>query len=215
MAVFRGEKTHDYTVMANHHLRDISLSLKAKGLLSLMLSLPDDWSYTMQGLSAICKDGIDGINSAIHELEQRRYVTRRRIRNDKGQLTVTEYTIWEAPQNIDSPEQPHMQEMRETPILESPKREKPILEKPTLGNPKQASSFVPQRDGRSFCSPPTPPCRRFTHDYWKSICRTRCSPCAAMRGKPWSSSRVAATAYCSARAHCGRAWTSPERSCPR
>lgn len=139
MAVFRGEKTHDYTVMANHHLRDISLSLKAKGLLSLILSLPDDWSYTMQGLSAICKDGIDGINSAIHELEQRRYVTRRRIRNDKGQLTVTEYTIWEAPQNIDSPEQPHMQEMRETPILESPKREKPILEKPTLGNPKQAN----------------------------------------------------------------------------
>lgn len=147
MAVFRGEKTHDYTVMANHHLRDISLSLKAKGLLSLMLSLPDDWSYTMQGLSAICKDGIDGINSAIHELEQRRYVTRRRIRNDKGQLTVTEYTIWEAPQNIDSPEQPHMQEMRETPILESPKREKPILEKPTLGNPKQAITYKNQYAG--------------------------------------------------------------------
>ena len=61
MAVFRIEKTRDYTVMSNYHLRDMSLSLKAKGLLSLMLSLPENWDYTMKGLARICKDGIDSI----------------------------------------------------------------------------------------------------------------------------------------------------------
>lgn len=137
MAVFRVEKTHDYTVMANHHLRDMSLSLKAKGLLSLMLSLPDDWDYTTRGLSAICKDGIDGINSAIHELEQRGYVTRRRIRNDKGQLTVTEYTIWESPQNADAPPEREKPKL-ENPILENPTQAKPKREKPRLVSPVQA-----------------------------------------------------------------------------
>ena len=61
MAVFRIEKTRDYTVMSNHHLRDRSLSLKAKGLLSLMLSLPEEWDYTTKGLARICKDGVDSI----------------------------------------------------------------------------------------------------------------------------------------------------------
>ena len=69
MAVFRIEKTRDYTVMSNYHLRDRSLSLKAKGLLSLMLSLPEDWDYTMKGLARICKDGIDSISGGIRELE--------------------------------------------------------------------------------------------------------------------------------------------------
>ena len=65
MAVFRVEKTKDFTVMSNHHLRNVSLSLKAKGLLSLMLSLPDNWDYTTKGLAHICKDGVDSISSAI------------------------------------------------------------------------------------------------------------------------------------------------------
>ena len=65
MAVFRIEKTRDYTVMSNYHLRDMSLSLKAKGLLSLMLSLPENWDYTMKGLARICKDGIDSISGGI------------------------------------------------------------------------------------------------------------------------------------------------------
>ena len=68
MAVFRIEKTRDYTVMSNYHLRDMSLSLKAKGLLSLMLSLPENWDYTMKGLARICKDGIDSISGGIREL---------------------------------------------------------------------------------------------------------------------------------------------------
>ena len=97
MAVFRIEKTRDYTVMANHHLRNTKLSLKAKGLLSLMLSLPKDWDYTTKGLAKICKDGVDSICSTVNELEEHGYVIRERIRNAKGQLTDIQYTILEQP----------------------------------------------------------------------------------------------------------------------
>ena len=69
MAVFRIERTRDYTVMSNHHLRNANLSLKAKGLLSMMLSLPEEWNYTTRGLAAICKEGVDAIGSALKELE--------------------------------------------------------------------------------------------------------------------------------------------------
>jgi hypothetical protein len=134
MAVFRVEKTKDYTVMSNHHLRNTNLSLKAKGLLSLMLSLPENWDYTTKGLSYICKDGIDSINSTIKELEANGYVIRRRIRNEKGQLTTTEYTIFEQPQSIDTTDgSPKV----ENPILDNPTQEKPILENPILDKPKQ------------------------------------------------------------------------------
>ena len=124
MAVFRINKTRDYTVMSNHHLRNTSLSLKAKGLLSLMLSLPDNWDYTTKGLASICKDGIDSICSAVKELEQHGYIVRERVRNDKGQLTTIEYTILEQPETA-LPEQ------------EKPKRENPVLDNPVLGNPEQ------------------------------------------------------------------------------
>ena len=97
MAVFRIEKTRDYTVMSNYHLRDMSLSLKAKGLLSLMLSLPENWDYTMKGLARICKDGIDSISGGIRELEAHGYLVRARIRGANGQLGSIEYTILEQP----------------------------------------------------------------------------------------------------------------------
>lgn len=137
MAVFRVEKTKDYTVMANHHLRNTLLSLKAKGLLSLMLSLPENWDYTTKGLSCICKDGIDSINATVKELEEQGYVVRRRIRNEKGQLTSIEYTILEQPQHLDTSE---FQPKRENPILDkptldNPTLEYPVLEKPELGEP--------------------------------------------------------------------------------
>ena len=132
MAVFRVEKTKDYTVMANHHLRNIALSLKAKGLLSLMLSLPENWDYTTKGLSCICKDGIDSINATIKELEEHGYVVRRRTRNEKGQLTSIEYTILEQPQLLDNSE---LSPKRENPILDKPTLGNPILEKPKLGEP--------------------------------------------------------------------------------
>ena len=73
MAVFRIEKTRDYTVMSNHHLRNTALSLKAKGLLSLMLSLPEGWDYTTKGLARICKDGVDSICAGVRELEEQVY----------------------------------------------------------------------------------------------------------------------------------------------
>ena len=97
MAVFRIEKTRDYTVMSNHHLRDKSLSLKAKGLLSLMLSLPEEWDYTTKGLARICKDGVDSICAGVRELEEHGYVIRQRVRNPNGQLGAIEYTILEKP----------------------------------------------------------------------------------------------------------------------
>lgn len=140
MAVFRVEKTRDYTVMANHHLRNTALSLKAKGLLSLMLSLPESWDYTTKGLAAICKDGVDSICAAVKELEDNGYVLRRRIRNEKGQLTTTEYTILEQPREEASPK-------RENPVLGNPVLEDPILgkpeqAKPILGNPDQLNTYI-------------------------------------------------------------------------
>ena len=80
MAVFRIEKTKNYTVMSNYHLRDQNLSCKACGLLSKMLSLPEEWDYTSKGLARICKDGIDSVNSALRELEAHGYLVRRRLR---------------------------------------------------------------------------------------------------------------------------------------
>lgn len=128
MAVFRIDKTKNYTVMANYHLRDISLSLKAKGLLSLMLSLPEGWDYTTKGLACICKDGVDSICSTVKELENAGYVQRRRLRNELGHLTEVEYTILEKPIRPASSENPPKKGTE-------PKRENPVLEKPVLGNP--------------------------------------------------------------------------------
>lgn len=98
MAVYRVERTRDYTVMSNHHLKDTSLSLKAKGLLSLMLSLPDDWNFNMRGLSSICKEGLEAIGSALKELEKAGYMVRNQLRGANGRITDTEYIIYERPQ---------------------------------------------------------------------------------------------------------------------
>lgn len=134
LAVFRVKKTRDYTVMANHHLRNKALSLKAKGLLSLMLSLPEDWDYTTKGLACICKDGVDSICSTVKELEQAGYVKRRRMRDAQGRLSEVEYTILEKPispgESADSPK-------RENPVLDNPVLEKPVLDFPEQEKPKQ------------------------------------------------------------------------------
>lgn len=127
MAVFRVEKKKDYTVMSNHHLRNTKLSLKAKGLLSLMLSLPENWDYTTKGLATICKDGVDSICSTVKELEDHGYVIRHRIRNSKGQLMTMEYVILEEPRR----EEPE----RENPILDNP-----VLEIPEQDNPTQLNT---------------------------------------------------------------------------
>ena len=134
MAVFRVEKTKDFTVMSNHHLRNTELSLKAKGLLSLMLSLPEDWDYTTKGLAHICRDGVDSITTALKELERHGYLTRQRLRYENGQLGDIEYTIHEKPatgvkQGV-SPK-------RENPRQVNPRQVKPVLEKPEQEKPAQ------------------------------------------------------------------------------
>ena len=129
MAVFRIEKTRDYTVMSNHHLRDKSLSLKAKGLLSLMLSLPEEWDYTTKGLARICKDGVDSICAGVRELEEHGYVIRQRVRNANGQLGAIEYTILEQPR---PPEPKPGKPERENPVLDNPEQASPVLGEPEL-----------------------------------------------------------------------------------
>ena len=137
MAVFRIEKTRDYTVMSNHHLRDKSLSLKAKGLLSLMLSLPEEWDYTTKGLARICKDGVDSICAGVRELEEQGYVIRERVRNANGQLGAIEYTILEQPRTS----QPEREKPgRENPVQANPVLENPAQEKPEQGNPAQLNT---------------------------------------------------------------------------
>lgn len=84
--IFRVERTKNFTVMSNHHFKNKNLTLKAKGLLSLMLSLPDDWNYNMQGLATLSRDGIDSVRSAIKELEHHGYVERHRLRNESDSL---------------------------------------------------------------------------------------------------------------------------------
>ena len=135
MAVFRIEKTRDYTVMSNHHLRDKSLSLKAKGLLSLMLSLPEEWDYTTKGLARICKDGVDSICAGVRELEEHGYVIRQRVRNPNGQLGAIEYTILEQPRPPE-PEKPE----RENPVLDNPEQALPVLGEPGQGNTAQLNT---------------------------------------------------------------------------
>ena len=100
MAVFRVERNKGYTVMSNHHLRNKELSLKAKGLLSQMLSLPEEWDYTLQGLAYINREQIDAIRQAVHELERAGYIVRTRERDSRGRLRGAEYTIYEQPQSV-------------------------------------------------------------------------------------------------------------------
>ena len=127
MAVFRVEKTRDFTVMSNHHLRNKNLSLRAKGLLSLMLSLPEDWDYTMKGLARISTEGVDAIRTVIRELEELGYLERHRKRNEKGQLKDIEYIIHERPV-VNEHES-------DKPIFDAPALDAPVLENPTLDTP--------------------------------------------------------------------------------
>ena len=165
MAVFRIERTRDYTVMSNHHLRNANLSLKAKGLLSMMLSLPEDWNYTTRGLAKICKEGVDAIGAALRELEAAGYIVRHKLRDRQGRISDTEYVIYEQPQlrkpDTDSPD-------TENPYMDKPDTEKPAelnIEKSntektiTYGSSTDSIPFreaaaaqLPERKGRDAMS---------------------------------------------------------------
>ncbi|MPM17266.1 hypothetical protein SDC9_63654 [bioreactor metagenome] len=132
MAVFRVEKTRDYTVMANHHLKNTELTLKSKGLLSMMLSLPDEWNYTTRGLASICKEGVDAIGASLKELETAGYIVRTQLRDEKGRISDTEYVIYEQPQR---------QPDTVCPDTENPDMDKPDTVKPSTENPAQLNTY--------------------------------------------------------------------------
>ena len=144
MAVFRVERTQNYTVMSNYHLRDKTISFKAKGLLSLMLSLPEDWDYTLAGLTRISLEGKDAIRAAVVELEKAGYVTRSRVRNEKGHLQGTEYVIRERPV------------FSAQPALEEPASENPTLEDTTQLN-KDKNKITDSQITESFPFPSSLP----------------------------------------------------------
>ena len=141
MAVFRVERNKGYTVMSNHHLRNKELTLKAKGLLSQMLSLPEDWDYTLAGLSQINRESIDAIRTAVWELEKAGYIKRRQGRDEKGKMTAIEYTIYEQPQPPDDTP-PGL----DNPTLENPTPGNPILENPTPGKPTTENPMQLNKD---------------------------------------------------------------------
>ena len=136
MAVFRVERNKGYTVMSNHHLRNKELTLKAKGLLSQMLSLPEDWDYTLAGLSQINRESIDAIRTVVWELEKAGYIKRRQERDEKGKMTAIEYTIYEQPQPPDDT----------PPGLDKPILENPTPGKPTTENPMQLNKDIQRTD---------------------------------------------------------------------
>ena len=161
MAVFRVERTGDYTVMSNFHLKDKRLSLKAKGLLSQMLSLPDDWDYTLSGLSYINRESKDAIRSAVNELETAGYIRRRQTTDASGKFAANEYTIFERPIEgepmLDKP-------LSENPITVNPSAVNPLPENPTQLNTKKSNTqkqniygsstdSIPFRDCAADCLP--------------------------------------------------------------
>lgn len=138
MAKFKVVKNKDYTVMSNVHLRDTRLTLKAKGLMSIILSLPDDWDYSTRGLAAICKEGVDAIGTALKELEKCGYILRKIIRDNHGRIADTEYTIYETPQDPDT--LPHdrrrtSKKAAKSPYTENPDTVKSDTEVPYTENP--------------------------------------------------------------------------------
>lgn len=136
MAIYRVERTRDYTVMSNHHLKDRELSLKAKGLLSMILSLPDEWNYTLRGLAAISKEGVDAIGSTVRELEKAGYIIRRQLRGANGRISDTEYTIYEQPHKVaaDNPSDVEVSNLNE------PHTEKPDVDKPSAKKPAELNT---------------------------------------------------------------------------
>ena len=140
MTVFRVEKTCDYTIMSNHHLKNHSITLKAKGLLSLILSLPEDWNYTTRGLAAICKEGVDSIGNALRELEDAGYIVRNKLRDDKGRIKDTEYVIYEQPQEAHTDQANADQPRTENPDMEKPVTDMSYTESPGTEMPAQLNT---------------------------------------------------------------------------
>ena len=146
MSVFRVERNRNYTVMSNYHLRDRRLSLKAKGLLSQMLSLPEDWDYTLKGLSQINRESVSAIRTAVWELEQVGYIVRQQNRDAKGKMAEMIYTIYEQPQRVLTDTQP----VSENPVSENPTSDNPTSENRTQLNKDKQNKELQNTDSLSF-----------------------------------------------------------------
>ena len=162
MAVFRVDKSRDYTVLSNHIFKDRTLSAKAKGLLAEMLSLPDDWDYTLKGLTFLFSDGIDSVRQGIRELEEHGYVVRQRRRDEKGRLCDMEYVIYETPHKTVSDDGNNTPPAcacpaPDVPVLENPTQAEPVQETPMQlnNNPssKNESITYPSNPNQSFPEP--------------------------------------------------------------
>ena len=137
MAVYRVERTRDYTVMSNYHLKDTTLSLKAKGLLSMFLSFPEDWNYSTRGLAKICKEGVEAVGNTIKELEKASYIVRRQLRGANGRITDTEYIIYEKPQTPEPSPPDTVTPDMVPPDTENPDVAGPDMDAPHMENPAQ------------------------------------------------------------------------------
>ena len=143
MAVFRVEKNRNYTVMSNVHLKDKGISLKAKGLLSVILSLPEDWNYTTRGLAAICKEGVDSIGAALRELESAGYLIRHRLRDKGGRISDTEYIVYESPHKTPEADSPYTASpCTENPYMVFTDTATPQTDAPDTENPAQLNTQV-------------------------------------------------------------------------
>ena len=153
MAVFRIERTKNYTVMSNYHLRDKALSLKSKGLLSMMLSLPEDWNYTTRGLAKICKEGVDAIGGALRELESAGYIVRHQMRDRQGAASATPSTSSTSspqPKAPDTPQPDTASPDTENPYLDDPDTEKPAELNIEKSKTQKQTTDVPSTDSIPF-----------------------------------------------------------------
>ena len=141
MAIIKVNKTKNYTTISNFHLREKDMSLKAKGLLSLMLSLPEDWDYSVGGLAKLSKDGKDSVTNTLIELERFGYVKRTQCLNDKKQFDGYDYDIYEEPQFEE--ENPLTgNPLTENPLTGNPLTENPLTGNPLTGNPPQLNTNI-------------------------------------------------------------------------
>ena len=173
MPVFRVEKNKNYPTMANYHLKDPRLSLKAKGLLSLILSLPEDWDYTIPGLASLSRDGKDAVRACLDELGGAGYVRRGRVRREDGTYGGAEYVVYEHPDAVDtiplSKKTATAEPASGKPTSENPTQVKPTLGNPTLENPTEQNTNKQSTEITNI--PPISPAggggkrKRFEHEH--------------------------------------------------
>ena len=143
MSVFRVEKSREFTVIANSVFKDKTLSAKAKGILVEMLSLPENWDYTLKGLTYLFSDGIDSIRQGIRELEEHGYIVRERKRDAKGRLGGMEYVIYETPRiPVNYSEESTTEPVSEKPVCACPAEELPTTEIPTQAVPAEETAMT-------------------------------------------------------------------------